>query len=143
MPPVSSRTIKRSVPLTRSFLSGDKCATKRETLIGRRLQYRPSALRIPSSPFSGRISGATLSHLGPPTAPRSTASAVFADAIVASGSGTPVASIAAPPISCLSYSIVIPNFLAAASSTSTAASTISTPMPSPGSKVIFILGVLL
>ena len=77
--------------------------------------------------------------MGPPTAPKRTASAALAEATVASGRGTPVASIAQPPMSCLSYSISKPNFLAAASNTSTAASTISTPMPSPGSRVIFMM----
>ena len=48
-------------------------------------------------PFSGRIAGSTLSHLGPPTAPSNTASAALQASIVSSVKGTPYASIDAPP----------------------------------------------
>ena len=43
-------------------------------------------------PISGRTSRATLSHCGPPTAPKSTASAASASAMVSSVSGVPWAS---------------------------------------------------
>ena len=58
----------------------------------------PSAERIPRSAFSGRLSPGRLSHLGPPTAPRSTLSLARQPSTVSFGSGSPVASIAEPPI---------------------------------------------
>ena len=57
MPPVSSRTMIMSVPSTSSFLSGEESSSALYDRTGRRFAYTPSALRIPSSPFSGRFSG--------------------------------------------------------------------------------------
>ena len=58
---------------------------------------RASSLRRRSRPASGRMSKGTVSHFGPPTEPNSTASAASARATVASVTGTPCASIEAPP----------------------------------------------
>ena len=108
---------------------------------GRRLANRPRALRMPSRPFSGRRAGSMLSHLGPPTAPRYTASAFWQASTVAAGRGSPVASMAAPPMRAGTKSNSWPNFLATASRTATPWATISGPMPSPGNRqiVFFIL----
>ena len=108
---------------------------------GRRLANRPRALRMPSRPFSGRRAGSMLSHLGPPTAPRYTASAFRQASTVAAGRGSPVASMAAPPMRAGTKSNSWPNFLATASRTATPWATISGPMPSPGNRqmVFFIL----
>ena len=108
---------------------------------GRRLANRPRALRMPSRPFSGRRAGSILSHLGPPTAPRYTASAFWQASTVAAGRGSPVASMAAPPMRAGTKSNSWPNFLATASRTATPWATISGPMPSPGNRqmVFFIL----
>ena len=79
MPPVSSRTTSRSVPSTTSRRSGLASSSASTARTGRRLAYRPSALRSPSSPCSGRGAlGSVLSHFGPPTAASSTASACAA-----------------------------------------------------------------
>src|ERR1700693_615898 len=76
MPPVSSRTTSRSVPSIRSRRSGEASYSAGSGLTGRRLAYRPSPLRSPSSPCSGRgLSGSVVSHFGPPTAASRTASA--------------------------------------------------------------------
>ena len=66
------------------------------------LAYRPSARRRPSRPCSGRTFAVGSSHLGPPTAPSSTASARWHACSVSSGSAEPVASMAAPPMRCAS-----------------------------------------
>src|SRR5439155_13005528 len=80
-----------------------------------------------SRPCSGRGRfGSVVSHLGPPTAPSRTASAARQPAKVSSGSGDPVASIAAPPIE---YSENVKS--SSALSTSTAEATTSRPIPSP------------
>ena len=49
--------------------------------------------------LGARAAGSVVSHFGPPTAANSTASAAFAASSVAAGSGSPTASMAAPPIS--------------------------------------------
>ena len=54
MPPVSSRTTSRSVPSTTSRRSGLASSSAATARTGRRLAYRPSALRRPSRPCSGR-----------------------------------------------------------------------------------------
>ena len=54
MPPVSSRTTSRSVPSTTSRRSGLASSSASTARTGRRLAYRPSALRRPSRPCSGR-----------------------------------------------------------------------------------------
>ena len=64
------------------------------------------------------------------------ASDALQEAMVSSGRGEPVASMAAPPTSWLSFSKAMENFLAAASSTSIEASMTSGPMPSPASMLI-------
>ena len=57
----------------------------------------PSSWRSRSSPASGRTLASGSDHFGPPIAPSSTASARRQPASVAAGSGSPVASMAAPP----------------------------------------------
>src|SRR5664279_1349001 len=137
MPPVSSRTTTRSTPASFSALSGAAAASFSCTVTGRTLAKRPSALRMPSSPCSGRTFARGVSHAGPPTAPRSTASLARQSATVSSGSGFPVASMAAPPISADVVSNECPHRSATASSTRTPCATTSGPMPSPGSSAIF------
>ena len=80
-----------------SSLIGDADLSGAKILAGRRFANKPSASRIASSPFSGLISLGSVSHLGPPTEPRRTASLALQAVSVSSGKGTPVASIAAPP----------------------------------------------
>src|SRR4051794_376643 len=135
MPPVSSRTTSRSVPSMTSRLSGLASSRAGNGLTGRRVANRPSPSRMPSSPCSGRGRlGSVVSHLGPPTAPRRTASASRQAASVSSGSAVPVASIAAPPIGCSENSK-----LSKARRTSTAEATTSGPIPSPGSSAMWAL----
>ena len=85
-------------------------------------------------PTSGRT--APLSHFGPPTAPKNTASDARQASRVSSGYGSPTASIAAPPKSCSVNSSEKPWALAAPSSTRIAACVTSGPIPSPGRTVI-------
>src|SRR5215217_463528 len=130
MPPVSSRTTSRSVPSMRSRLSGLASRSAGLGRTGRMFANRPSSLRRPSRPCSGRAApGSVLSHLGPPTAASSTASALRQLSSTSSVSGTPCASIEAPPISSSSMSKS-----PTAASSRLAASMISGPMPSPGSR---------
>ena len=98
---------------------------------GRRFAYKPNALRIPRSPFSGRMAGSMVSHLGPPTEPKRTASAFLQASMVASGRGEPVVSMAMPPMRTFSVVNSWLNFFAVASSTRSASPTISGPIPSP------------
>jgi len=104
-------------------------------MAGRRLANRPRPLRMPKRPRSGRCSRGRLSHLGPPTAASSTASASLASFSVASGKGLPVASTAAPP----SRASSISKPRSRACNTRTASAMISGPMPSPGNTQIFLL----
>src|SRR3954470_11980481 len=135
MPPVSSRTTSRSVPSRISRLSGLASSSEANGLTGRRLAKSPSPSRIPSRPCSGRgLAGSVVSHCGPPTAPRRMASAARQPARVSSGSGEPVASIAAPPIR---YSENVKP--SSALSTSTVEATTSGPIPSPGRRAMWAL----
>ena len=70
-------------------MSGEYSTRASATLIGRRLAYNPSPFLSPKTAFSGRSVGSTLSHFGPPTAPKSTASAFCAASSVVCGSGVP------------------------------------------------------
>src|SRR4051794_34256004 len=135
MPPVSSRTTSRSVPWRTSRLSGLASRSASKGLTGRRLANRPRPERRPSRPCSGRgLSGSVVSHLGPPTAPSSTASASRQAAMVSSGKADPVASIATPPTRC---SVNVK--LSTARRTSTAEATTSGPIPSPGRRAMWAL----
>ena len=125
-----------STPVRCSGRNGDAAASEGYGTTGRRFAKRPSARRIPSSPCSGRILALDESHRGPPTAPRSTASASRQSAIVSLGSGSPVASIAAPPINASQKVNEWLKRSATASSTVRAAATTSGPTPSPGSVTI-------
>src|ERR1700739_1644254 len=128
MPPVSSLTTSRSVPSIRSRLSGEASYSAGIGLTGRRFAYRPRPLRRPSSPCSGRgAAGSVVSHLGPPTAASSTASAALHACRVSSVSAVPCRSIEAPPKGCSSNS-KSPSL----ESSSTAGAMISGPIPSPG-----------
>src|SRR5579872_1820687 len=120
-----------SVPETISFFNGEESTSAGHIFTGRRFAYSPSALRIPSSPFSGRRSGGSLSNSGDPTAPSSVASAASALFSVSSGSGDPVLRIATPPISPSLNSSECPNFFATTCKTPTAARVTSEPTPSP------------
>src|SRR3954468_3881509 len=132
MPPVSSRTTSRSVPSMRSRLSGLASSSASNGLTRRRLANSPRPARRPSSPCSGRgFAGSVVSHCGPPTAPRRTASASRQAAMVSSGRGLPVASIAAPPTRCS-----VNSKPSIARRTSTAEATTSGPIPSPGSRAM-------
>ena len=86
--------------------------------------------------FSGRMDGSTSSHLGPPTAPNSTASAAWHASIVSCGNGSPKASIAAPPAFFSIQLAVTPALAKAASTTARAEFVISSPMPSPAIRTI-------
>ena len=116
----------RSTTSRRSGLASRSASTART---GRRLAYRPSALRSPSSPCSGRgASGSVVSHCGPPTAASRTASAARQAASVSSVSAVPWASIDAPPNGC-SAKAKSPT----RDRTSRVGAVISGPIPSPGS----------
>ena len=136
MPPVSSRTTSRSTPVSTSGLSVEANSKAGASLTGRRLANRPSALRMPSSPCSGRTFAVGLSHLGPPTAPSSTASLHWHKKTVSGGSGCPVASIAQPPRNSEPNTNSWPKRLPMASNTLTASAVTSGPMPSPGKSAI-------
>src|SRR6185295_871123 len=103
-------------------------------IAGRRLAKRPSDLRSPRIACSGRSARGSVSYFQSPTAPKSTASAAFASASVASGSGWPCASYAVPPTGARSVS----KRRSSAPRTRSASRTISVPMPSPGRIAIFI-----
>ena len=97
--------------------------------------YNPSSLRMPSKPCSGRgAPGSVESHFGPPTAARRTASEALAASSVASGSGSSVASIAAPPMRESAQLNSTPYFEPTAFRTFTPSAMISGPMPSPGKR---------
>src|SRR5580658_2026839 len=105
-------------------------------LTGRRLAKVPSALRRPSSPLSGRTLASGADHFGPPIAPSRMASAARQDASVASGSGWPVRSMAAPP-KCWCESVNwCPKRCATACRQRTPSAATSGPMPSPPSTVM-------
>ena len=68
-----------STPSRYSGLSVEASLSASKIRTGRRFAYRPSALRMPSSPCSGRgLAGSVVSHFGPPMAASSTASAACA-----------------------------------------------------------------
>lgn len=126
-----------STPSTISGRSVEASARALKICTGRRLVYRPSSLRMPKSPCSGRgAAGSVVSHLGPPTAASSTASEARAASSVAVGKGSPVASMAAPPMSASVYSKAVSYFAPTAFSTFTPSAMISGPMPSPANKQI-------
>ena len=82
--------------MIRSGRSGLASASASLGRTGRRFAYNPSPLRRPSSPCSGRgASGSVVSHFGPPTAPRSTASAARHASSTSSVSAVPCSSISA------------------------------------------------
>ena len=108
-------------------------------MAGLRLAKSPSPARSPRSPFSGRMEMSSGSHLGPPTAPSSTASASRAMLRVTSGRGRPVASMAAPPTRASSMSMSRPKSSRSVARTLTASVTISGPIPSPGRMRMFLL----
>src|SRR6266540_303328 len=105
-------------------------------LAGRRLAKRSSSLRSPSSPRSGRRSWGALSHLGPPTAPNRIASLSSQSRSVDWGSGSPVASMAAPPTRADSNSKDAPVAFPTTWRIFWASGVTSCPMPSPASTAI-------
>jgi len=78
-----------SRPETNSVFRVEASARASKTIAGRRLANSSISLRRRSRPRSGFTEKSRLSHLGPPTAPSSTASASMAWAMVSSASGTP------------------------------------------------------
>ena len=71
---VESAIKSASDPTITSFFKDDASARGAKIFAGRRLEKRPSTSRSFNNPFSGFFSWGRLSHLGPPTAPKSTAS---------------------------------------------------------------------
>ena len=95
MPLVNSRTITKSVCLTRSSFKGENWLVPSVTLVGRILANKPNFLRNANNPCSGRLLGSV--HFGPPTAPNKIASASWQAESVSLGRGVPCVSMAAPP----------------------------------------------
>lgn len=87
-----------SVPSTTSRLRVLASSSCGKIVAGRRLANACRPARRPSRPRSGRSAAGRVSHLYPPMAARRTASDALHVSSVTSGSGTPVASSAAPPI---------------------------------------------
>src|SRR4051794_656094 len=135
-PPVSSRTNSTSTAASSAGWSGEVATSAGWTRTGRRLAYRPSCLRRPSRPCSGRCLARGSSHFGPPTAPSRIASARAHASSVAGGSGSPCWSSAAPPIGWDSNANWWPARAATAASTCWPSRTTSGPMPSPGNRTI-------
>src|SRR3954451_21923356 len=126
--------ISMSTPSISSRLSGEASYRAGKGRIGRRLAYRPSSARRRNKPCSGRTApGSFVSHLGPPSAPRKTASEALTAAIASSVIATPWRSIAAPPAGCSSKL----RSSATAFRTWTAAAATSGPIPSPGRRAMF------
>ncbi len=140
-PPVSSRTTTMSTPSITSGFSVVESTSMGRTFTGRRLAKRASSLRSASRPSSGRTLFRGSSHLGPPTAPSSTAWHLRHILSVAAVRASPEASMAIPPISPSWRLNSCPNRLPTASRTFSASATTSGPTPSPGKTAIsnFIL----
>ena len=137
MPPVSSRTQRKSAPSTSSVFRGDFPTRDLKVSTGRRLAKRPSFFRMARSPCSGRtFAVGSLSNRGSPTAPKRTASLSMQMAWVSSGYGFPQWSMATAPTYPKEYVASWPNRRHTASTALTACSTTSGPMPSPGSFAI-------
>ena len=83
-------------PIMLSF-SGDAFLSGAYNTAGLKLQYNPRPPLNPSKACSGLTLAFGSSHFGPPTAPRSTASAFLHFSNVSSGNGVPNLSIAHPP----------------------------------------------
>ncbi|KAH3684910.1 hypothetical protein WICPIJ_004107 [Wickerhamomyces pijperi] len=125
------------VPLANSALIGDNSNKDSETkLHGLKLAYRFNSFLICKRPCSGLT--APVPHFGPPTAPNNTASA-FLEASKASGvNGTPVASMAAPPIKwCWKLNLMDGRAVEMASKTLMASAVTSVPTWSPGRTTMF------
>ena len=136
MPPVSSRTTIMSVPRNTSARSGDAWTKSSMTLTGRILAKTLISARSFKSPCSGRTLALGSDHFGPPTAPRITASLSLQLDIVLAGKGSPVASIAAPPMGCSLKLKLWPCRDAMTSRSLRAEFVTSGPIPSPGKSVI-------
>ena len=106
------------------------------TLTGRMLAKTLNSARSFKSPCSGRTLALGSDHCGPPTAPRITASLSLQLDIVLAGKGSPVASIAAPPINCSLKLKLWPCRDAMTSRSSRPEFVTSGPIPSPGRSVI-------
>src|ERR1700694_1388699 len=131
-----------SVPSTTDRLSGEASTSMGKHLAGLRLAKRSSSLRRPSSPRSGFCSWGRWSHLGPPTAPKRMASLSSQSRSVEGGSGSPVASMAAPPMRACSNSKDTPVALPTTSSTRRASGVTSCPMPSPPRTAILCVATI-
>ena len=97
-PPVSSLTtiISSPSPIISSF-NGLAFFNSLKRIAGLRFVKTSNSFLIFKSPFSGLNSASILSHLGPPTAPKRTASLFLQISIVSSDRGTPYLSIDSPP----------------------------------------------
>src|SRR5690606_22528497 len=74
-PPVNSLKNTKSVPSILSCFKGDLCKREGNVNVGRTLANRPSFFLVSSNPCSGRTFAlGSLSYLGSPIAPKSTAS---------------------------------------------------------------------
>src|SRR5882672_110624 len=132
--------IRRSRLETTSGRSVDASLSASKQMAGRRLANSSKSLRSRKRPRSGFLSKGLLSHLGPPTAPNSTASAACASLIVSSVTGTPSASNAAPPTSARSMAKERPRFFASQWMTRSVSAITSGPMPSPGrSRILYVM----
>ena len=125
-----------SVPRRISVRIGDACASSSINLTGRRLAKTPRTERNFRSPCSGRTVAFGSDHFGPPTAPNKMAALSSQLEIVSGGNGSPVASMAAPPISCSLKLNVCPCREAMVSRILRPSSVTSGPIPSPGRSVI-------
>src|SRR5271170_282109 len=144
------------VPFATSAFSGENSSNfSLANVQGRKFANVSISFRILKSPnqsqFKNRelvlpCSGRTLPvpHLGPPTAPRSTASAALAHARESSGRGFPVASIAQPPMSLCWKSISRPVAFSTTLRTLIASAVTSGPTPSPANtQIVFFVMICL
>ena len=138
---MSSLTTIRSTPSTtsgRRLLAPMRAGT---ILTGRRLAKSSIPERRASNPLSGRCSRGKASNRGLPIAASKTASAALQASRVLAGKGSPVASMAEPPIGASLNSSVNPCRADTASRSCLATAVISGPMPSPGSKTTRCCGI--
>ena len=144
IPPVNSRTIIISVFSIISDFKLDESINGLNIVAGLKLENRFRLFLSLRSACSGFLLCSTLSHLGPPTAPRKTESASKHSDKVSSVNGIPYLSIDIPP----TYFSIISNSKSFNSEMAfnilTAEDVISGPIPSPGNVIIlnFFISVL-
>ncbi len=138
---MSSLTTIKSTPSTTSGLRLLAPISAGTILTGRRLAKSSMPERRASNPLSGRCARGNESNRGLPIAASSTASAPLQASRVLAGNGSPVASIAEPPIGASLNSREKPWRVDTASRSCLATAVISGPMPSPGSKTTRCCGI--